>query len=295
MNQEISNLLEQIPKEKILSLAQDMQIKLKEVKSFLGQKKLKDEWGLTTTADIAIEKILIKYFDSSCLRNKYYLKSEESAQTKVRKKFDWQLLVDPLDGTSAYKKEKNTWGVMVGLCDAKGQLNYSWNLVSNGATYTNFTKNSKLKLQSFQQKITNKQQLNIDVYDYKNNIADKFKTEFENQLGINARLINKTSYPAAVWTGWQLSQGQLDGLLWLPSNTGKKWYPDYDLIFLGALQAQGYKIILGKVGNENALIAVATTKDDVKALFNNGLNMIDKKLANKIKMAKNPLLITTVI
>ena len=74
----------------------------------------------------------------------------------------------------------------------------------------------------------------------------------------------------------------MNGLLWLPSNQGKKWYPDYDLIFLGALQKKGYEILIGKIKNNNALIAVAPTKKDVEKLYQIGTNLVPKQLKTKI-------------
>ena len=72
-----------------------------------------------------------------------------------------------------------------------------------------------------------------------------------------------TSYPAAIWAGWELFNGRLDGLVWLPSEAGKKNYPDYDLVFLDALKRQGWKVLLGKlqkVGRVEMLVVAPILK-----------------------------------
>ena len=159
---------------------------------------------------------------------------------------------------------------MIGACDMNGVLRYSYNIISTGEIYKTESGN-KLKPKSFERLKKSGKCIVIDVYDYGSGAFDFFNN-----------LYKRTSYPAAIWAGWQLYQQKLNGLLWLPSNQGKKWYPDYDLIFLGALRERGYEILIGKIGNNNALIIVAPTKKDVEKLYQIGINLIPKQLKTRI-------------
>ena len=73
------------------------------------------------------------------------------------------------------------------------------------------------------------------------------------------------------------------------SELGKKWYPDYDLIFLGALSYQGFKIRLGKIEGNNALIAIAPSDEDVERLYSVGLSMLSDDQRNILMKAENEL------
>jgi hypothetical protein len=131
--------------------------------------------------------------------------------------------------------------------------------------------------------------LSIDVYDYGAGAADRFPKVFESKTSENvlSKQIQVTSYPAAVWAGWGLYNGQLNGLLWLPSDQGKCSYPDYDLTFLGALKEQGWKIALGKQGNVVLMIAVAPTEDEMKILWETGISMIPREVASSLVCDKD--------
>ena len=228
-----------------------------------------------TDADLKIEKYLIDSISAKFKQDTII--SEEKGTLKGNTEFKW--IIDPLDGTNSFKNQRNTWGVMVGACDMNGVLRYSYNIISTGEIYKT-ERGNKLKLKSFKQLKKSGKYTVIDVYDYGSGALDLFNN-----------LYKKTSYPAAIWAGWQLYQQKLNGLLWLPSNQGKKWYPDYDLIFLGALLDKGYNIIIGKKGKNNSMIAIGPTLKDTERLYEIGLNLFPvserlevKKIINKLKI-----------
>ena len=232
----------------------------------------------------------MEYFGKSELAGTYSIKAEEKTSVYGNSSGQYQLIIDPLDGTSPFIKQQETWGTMIGLCDRTGILKYSWNMVANGNIYK--TSDNPKKLKSFQEKLRLKEKIIIDVYDYKSGASDKFGSVFEKLSGVKTEQYSQTSYPAAVWTGWELFTGNLDGLLWVSSDKGKKFYPDYDLVFLGALSSIGFKIRLGKVDNNNAIIAIAPTDEDADLLYTAGLNLIPISQQESIRLAENFLQIT---
>ena len=236
-------------------------------------------YKVVTQADIEIQKYLLNYFENSTLKNTYEIIAEERYVKKNINNVRWKLIIDPLDGTNSFKNQKNTWGIMIGACDMNGVLRYSYNIISTGEIYKTESGN-KLKPKSFERLKKSGKCIVIDVYDYGSGAFDFFNN-----------LYKRTSYPAAIWAGWQLYQQKLNGLLWLPSNQGKKWYPDYDLIFLGALLDKGYNIIIGKKGKNNSMIAIGPTLKDTERLYEIGLNLFPvserlevKKIINKLKI-----------
>lgn len=268
----------QINSKKIILLAKKIQKKLINNRSLI--KNNGDIYKVVTQADIKIQKYLLNYFENSSLNGTYEVIAEENIVKKQKNKNScWKLLIDPLDGTSSFKNQKDTWGIMIGACDMNGVLRYSYNIISTGKIYKTESGN-KLKLESFKQLKKSGRSIVIDVYDYGSGASNRFNN-----------LYKKTSYPAAIWAGWQIYQQKLNGLLWLPSNQGKKWYPDYDLIFLGALLEKGYNIIIGKKGRNNSMIAVGPTLKDTERLYEIGLNLFPvserlkvKKIINKLKI-----------
>lgn len=280
----IPTIFQAIPKKKILQLARQIQTALHQ-KKIVANKKKNQEW--ITPADSAIQHLILQYFATSPLAGTYLIHAEEqfhpveTASTKT-----WILLVDPLDGTSAFLQGKETWGVMVGACNLAGILQYAWCLVSSGQVFTTTT--SSIIKKSFSQKLKDNKKIMLDVYDYEAGVSEKFGPAFEKVFDITHSQYSQTSYPSALWAGWQLYQEKLDGLLWLPSKQGKKWYPGYDLIFLGTLATQGFSIMLGKKEKFNALIAVAP-QPDVEKLYKLGLTLLPKNMGKQIKKSTHPL------
>ncbi len=281
-----------IPSKQILEIATTIQKRLKTDRS-LQWKKMNGD--LVTDADIQIQNVILQYFSNSSLGKEYSVKAEEkfSFSEKSKDQF-WQLLIDPLDGTSSFAKGQNTWGVMVGACRLDGTLAYSWNLVAAGDVFTSSDKQVKVP-QSFKTKLGNGGKLAIDVYDYGSTASEKFGSILANVLNISKSEYTQTSYPSAVWAGWQLCKGNIDGLLWLCSDKGKKSFPDYDLIFLGAVAQQGYSVRLGKINGRNSIIAIGPSDTDADALYQIGLQLITSEQRKQIVLAENPLQLTTSI
>lgn len=272
---EIIKVFNRIESEYIIYLAKKVQKELVSNKNLI--KNNENMYKVVTQADIEIQKYLLNYFENSPLKNTYEIIAEERYVKKYNKNAIWKLIIDPLDGTSSFKNQKNTWGIMVGACDMKGILQYSYNILSTGEIYKTESGN-KLKLRSFEQLKKFGKNIIIDVYDYGSGISDYFNN-----------LYKKTSYPAAIWAGWQLYQQKLSGLLWLPSNKGKKWYPDYDLIFLGAILDKGYNIIIGKKDNNNSMIVIGPTLKNTEKLYEIGLSLLPANQRNKMKKIVNKL------
>lgn len=271
----IIEVFNQINSKEIILLAKKIQKQLIINKNLI--KNSSDIYKVVTQADIEIQKYLLNYFENSSLKNTYEIIAEERYVKKNNNNVIWKLIIDPLDGTNSFKNQRNTWGVMVGACDMNGVLRYSYNIISTGEIYKTQSGN-KLKLQSFKQLKQSGKNITIDVYDYGSGAFDLFNNFYK-----------KTSYPAAIWAGWQLYQQKLNGLLWLPSDKGKKFYPGYDLIFLGALLDKGYGIIIGRTNSKNSMIAIASTLDDAQKLYQIGLNLIPPNLRQKMKTFINEL------
>ncbi len=275
---EIIKVFKQINVKDILSMAKDIQKRLVADESLI-LKGNKNEYKLVTQADIQIQKLLLDYFDNSSLKGTYKVIAEETIQNNNNSKnTSWKLIIDPLDGTSSFKKQNEMWGIMIGACDNKGILRYSWNLISTGEIYTSGYKKSKKM--SFKNKIAKEKSISIDVYDYGSSLSSRFKDIFKSNFNVVKYQIIQTSYPAAIWAGYKLFNNCLDGLLWLPSNKGKKSYPEYDLIFLGALLDKGYSVIIGKTRIKNSMIVVAPVIEDAEKLYKVGLDLLpaDKKM-----------------
>lgn len=288
---QIKDVFNDIPVSEVLAIANDIKSKIQTDPSLI---EMKDKKEFVTKADFQIQRLLLTYLRNSSLKGTYKIKAEEELSEEEKQDNEgeksWQVIIDPLDGTSAFCKDKETWGVMVGACDMNGNLLYSWNLVSTGEVYSSGTEQQTFP--SFSEMITSGKTLAIDVYDYGAGASEKFPAIFENISTIQTGQYTQTSYPAAIWAGWELSTQKLNGMLWLPSNEGKKWYPDYDLIFMGALIAKGLKIRLGKIKGNNAMIVIAPTEEDVDMLWNTGLGMISEEQRNIIQISQNPLQIT---
>lgn len=287
--QQLSEIFGAIPIDPILNIAQDIAERMKENPTLVEMKAKKQ---FVTQADRDIQLFLINFFEQSPLAGTFYIKAEEdlteaqkAANTPAEKK--WQLVIDPLDGTSNFCKG-NPWGVMIALCDESGKIVFSWNLTSDGKVYqTDSTKAVPSVRPSLQEKEQEGKLLRIDVYDYGAGAAEKFPQQFSSSANVEV-----TSCPAAVLAGRQLYDGELDALLWIPSDQGKGNYPDNDLGFLGALASQGFRIRLGKVGDNVEMVVVAPTDADADRLYETGVKMISPEKAQTLQKI-NDLIITS--
>jgi len=285
----IIQIFSRIPSNDIISIAKNIQKKLLTDENLVNKNDEKI-YKLVTQADVDIQALLLSYFSNSSLKNTYNVIAEEKILNRTTNKTaTWNLVIDPLDGTTSFRNQSKSWGVMVGACDNNGILRYSWNLLSTGEIFTSNC--IKIIKASFLNKVKTKNNISIDVYDYGSSISNRFKEVFKTSFKIKEDRIVQTSYPAAIWAGYKLITGELDGLLWLPSNKGKKFYPDYDLVFLKALLDKGYSVIIGKVNSNNCLIVVAPTIKDTEKLYRVGLKLIQsnqkvqmKKFINELKI-----------
>lgn len=243
----LMTIFERLPAERLLTVAQQIQQRLL---TEPGLVSLKDKKEYVTQADYELQRMILDYFAQSELAGSYRIYSEEQLdvqQVVSATAPTWELILDPLDGTTAFCEQQDTWGVMVGARSLEGQLLYSWNLVSTGEVYSTTT----AQLSGLD--ATDETLERVDVYNYGVNQTQYFP--------------NQTSYPAAVWTGWQLYQGKLDGLIWAASTAGKKIYPAYDLIFLGALQTQGWQVDCKLEAGNVVQVAVARTTENLEKLL----------------------------
>lgn len=287
---EIKKVFKEINAKDILFIANSIQKNLKkDSKLILNSKDA--EYKLVTQADIKIQKLLLDYFNNSSLKGTYEVITEEQNSEKNNNEgnITWKLIIDPLDGTSSFIKQTSTWGIMVGACDCSGILRYSWNLMSNGDIYSSGSK--KIRQKSLKKIINEKKSISIDIYDYDASSSRQFKNSFKTIYDIQDNQITQTSYPAAICAGYELYKQSLDYLLWLPSDRGKKNYPSYDLIFLGALFDRGYNVIIGKNGNDNSIVTVGPTLKDTEKIYEVGLNLLSmnerktiRKIVNKLKI-----------
>lgn len=278
----IENVFAGIPIAKLFNIFTEIRRRIPSDPSLIKQKKAE----IVTEADIKVQQVLLEYFQQSEMADKVVAIAEEASElldNSLHSDKPYILLIDPLDGTSAYCKGEETWGVMVGLCDQTGKLRYSWNLVSDGTIYKGWVDDNEQQSAriSFTTALSRSRNLKIDVYDYGAGASEKFPDEWKKATGSNVEV---TSYPAAVWAGYELYIGKLDGLLWLPSTEGKQVYPSYDLVMLGALKSIGYEIIIGKnTRGENAMIAIGPTRADTEQLYSVGLQMIGPSASDKLQ------------
>ncbi|MFN8392075.1 MAG: inositol monophosphatase family protein [Bdellovibrionota bacterium] len=232
-----------------------------------------------TQADIGIQREVLRYFAGTELAGTYVVKAEEQLDSDCvpPKSSDarYQLLVDPLDGTDSYCRGESSWGTMIGLADSDGRLVYSWNMISEGEVYSSANARPTF-LPSFARRLESADSLRVDVYDYGAGSVSQFARRLAALSGgtIDESKVRVSSAPAAVTAGWQLATRELDGLLWLPSEKGKCSYPDYDLVFLGALVERGWHVTLGKNSGCVLMVIVAPTAEDLELLKATGLAMI---------------------
>lgn len=281
----VGRVFASIPKEDILKTACDIQGRLASDPSLI---EAKDMTELVTQADKKIQnEIILPYMDSSPLGGTFLVKAEEELDSgrSPGGEASWQLVVDPLDGTEEFCAGGERWGAMVGACDLTGRMFYSWNLLSSGEVF--MTGDTAERPLSFAEKQASGRPVAIDIYDYSEGAAKSF-TEYFTRFPVQT-----TSYPAAVWAGARLYHNDLDGILWLPSDSGKRNYPDYDLVFLGALNDRGFKMRLGKnKSGGTELVAVAPDDKEADYLLQTGLAMITDDKRQRIDEFINDPFIT---
>ncbi len=300
MIKEIEETFKNIPAFDILTIANRAQAALKNNSELRWEKK---EGELVTKADLLIQKLLLEYFSESPLAGTFLVKAEETHGEErnclPNSQCIWQLLIDPLDGTSSFCRGEKTWGTMVGLCDKRGDLIYSWNMISSGEVFSSLNSRERDTM-SLQERQKQSKSFIFDVYDYGAGAASHFSKAFEEVSleKFKSTDIEVTSFPAAVWAGWELFNENIDGLLWLPSSKGKENYPDYDLIFIGALVEQGWKVRIGKTDREKQstiqMVAISRSEEMLEMLWKTGL-LISPGNRNVSLFYETDLLITSSI
>lgn len=287
MNNSIEEVFNGIPANQILKVANKVRSALKTNPTFI---QLKDKKEFVTQADFEIQRCILEYFKTSLLARKYFVKAEEKLsqeepdQSQSHSNYPYQLVIDPLDGTSEFCKDEETWGSMVGLCGRDGRIIYSWNLLSNGEIFSSGTAKFDRGICDWSTSLRSKDSLRFDIYDYGDSAHKRFPEIFQSKLSASVSLeqIQVTSYKAAVWAGWELYNRRLDGLLWLPSDRGKGSYPDYDLVALGALHEQGWNVSLGKICDAVLMVAIGPSEAETNILWETGISMLPRELASSL-------------
>lgn len=277
---DIRHIFEQIPSERILAIADATLKKLTADPSLIRNK---DAYEMVTEADHEVQRCLLDYFAASKIAGKYKIIAEEELDdAHIQKNVDdseWQLIVDPIDGTHPFIRGEETWGSMVGLCDRRGRLAHSWIVVSSGQIYSSFGASTEVNMSS-------SPKFRIDVCDYGCDAVDKVPDALHatSRGKLTSQQISVTTYPSAAWAGWELYNNRLDALLWLPSTKGKKFYPEYDCIFVGPLKQQGWHIRLGRHDGQVQIVAIAKNEEQLGWLWEAGLKIIPPALNRPLEI-----------
>ena len=280
LGNDILQVFSAIPKEQILGAAAAIQQQLRQNPA-LVQRKQGDE--VVTAADLEIQRILLEHFAGSSLAGTYCIKSEErcaqAEKEQGKRDKQWQLLIDPLDGTNSFIKGEDSWGTMAGCCDMAGRLVYSWNLLSDGVIYqggslSRLAANAEpvdyTAPSSWEEKYSSGKEVLLDIYDYQSGAKNQVLKY------LPAKRFAIKQYVSAIWAGWAIYSGAIDGLLWLSSEKGKGSYPDYDLIFTAALKAKGWQVALGKREQRVMMLVVAPGEEELKLLWDCGMKIMPK-------------------
>jgi len=235
---------------KLLKIARTFQLEIDK-----GNIKSKgfDGWGLVTNADLELQNEIIEYFNSvPILQNTFNIKAEEEITNELYSQNDakWVLIIDPLDGTKEFINATEKWGIMIAAGEINGDVFYSMCILADGRVYS-----SEMN-QSIYPSVNN----TIDIFDYSNNFNEKLGREIVNTFGENLSI---SAYPSAIYACSQVMDGICKGLVWLPSKTGKKHYPLYDLIFLPILLQRFHSRIYCSDGDVVCLILSPTKKQNL--------------------------------
>lgn len=289
MDPEVLSVFQGIPVSEILEKANSFVSRIQAGDTAVQAKELGE---IFTEADICIQDSILDYFSQSTLAGRYTIKAEEVIAPKYLKSVEgakpWQLIVDPIDGTNAFCDGLDEWGTCIGLCDQEGILRFSWNMLASGKIFSTTTAiESELGL-PWCDRLKSSAELVFDIYDYGAGAADRFPKTFRsisnNDISTEAILVE--SCPSGVVAGSKLYNGEIDGLLWLSSEKGKRNYPDYDLIMVGALYAQGWKVAIGKKGESVELLVIAPSEKDLSLLWNVGLSLLPSLKKESIQQVR---------
>jgi hypothetical protein len=157
----------------------------------------------------------------------------------------------------------------------------SWDQLSDGRIFTSYDQVLLCEPQGTQTRVK-REFLRIDFCDFETDQSEIFLVNIRRVLPEREIMVTDR-YKCAIWAGSSLSYGENQALVWIATDGQKKFYPAYDLIYLGALSAQGWCVKLGKVGTENALIVVAKTEEIAAKLWQASLSTMQKKLAEQVR------------
>ena len=256
---------------------------------------------LVSPADIESQTRLVEYFKNSPLFSYCNIRGEEMSENlpSFDPKKEYQIIIDPIDGSPEYAKGGECWGIMIGVCDKAGRNVYSWFVTSTGELLT--SRNVSLVAHnSFSECASTKGKILIDVYGYGDEVLTaRAKSEIQSRLGGLGDFAQFTSLPAALWAARDVVTGKSSGLLWLPSTMGKGGYPDYDLVFLDAVQRAGLKVMMARTdetpeGSEGKvqMFAIASTDDDLAILWKSGVSALGDAYNPAWKIDTKDLIIT---
>lgn len=215
----IINAFKSIDSAKLLNIAESHQNKL-------NQENVKSKgmgiWGQVTDADIEIQYSIIEYFNKIPeLSGTFCIKSEEKIENiDFPENPSWVLIIDPLDGTNEFVKKTNKWGILIGAGEIGSEIFFSVCINADGDFFTNEYDKSEIKEGN-----------EIDIFDYSNeHVENVFK-----QISSLYKGIGVVTHPSASYSLARIVKGKSKGLIWVPSDKGKKYYPLYDLLFLPIL------------------------------------------------------------
>ncbi len=226
----------------------------------------KDATELVTAADTALQQMILQHWAASGAAGQYAIWAEEELGPEWAEQPadpDWYLLVDPIDGTSAFARGEDQWGTMVGGLNRDGSWRASWNVTAGGEMYTNWGPAPRPAATPLAERET----VQLLYCDYG---AGGEPAAVAAVRALTQRPVTTVVVPAAVCEGAALTYGRADALLWVASGEGKRTYPLYDLVYLGALTAQGWVVRLGFAGRDVMLVVVAATVADAEALVKVG-------------------------
>jgi hypothetical protein len=213
------------------------------------------DWDVTTEADNQTQKRIVKYFNIKELEGTFAIMGEEFQ--KVNPNASWNLLIDPIDGTASFVNG-GEWGILIGAADLEGNLIYSMLISSSGRCYFADCRQDPSK--NFD---TVSQPMRMDIFNYEMDIPEDFVKTLENDF----RNIEISKNVAASISYSMLLEDELDSLVWLPSESGKKIYPYYDLIGLGVLRAAGFFVITAGDKSGVRCVIVARSTDAAERLY----------------------------
>ena len=292
----VQDTFAELPYLEVLKLLKEKQLTLKSEEIYT---KYKDE--RFSVSDLLSQSIFIDYFMSTELFEYVNIGGEESTDNLPTwdNNKEYSLFIDPIDGGPAYLSGGNDWGIMIGVCNKMGENIYSW-FTTSDAKVIESKKIIELQSGSFAERAQKGKNFSIDLFAYNEiELVEGAKKEITKLAGEKIGLfLEYSSWPAVLYAAHHLVIGNSAGLLWLPSITGKGFYPDYDCVFFDAIQKAGFKIkiarrevVVPESEGKIAMIAVASVYDDLELLWQAGINVLGDRFDVSWKISTDHLII----